>query len=457
MVNLKALLEKRAKLVSQLEKMISAAEAEDRDFDDEEKAQYEALEASLTQLNARIERAQAHQDRQAELDTPATRNRLAIDDEDDEDDEDSRKSKKAKKAEDDEDDEDKGNKALARAARRSPGGPVARRSFESFGEFAATVARNPNDQRLVYIQRQAAEQRMDDGPRGGFMVPAEFRDELFRVEPGEALVRPRARVIPAGSPPDAAVTFPALDQTGQVPGHVFGGVTVNWIGEGKSKPKTDYKLRQITLQPQEVAATLDITDKLLRNWSAAGSMITSLFSGAIRQAEDFAFIAGDGIGKPKGFLRSGARYSVQRETPATISYRDIFNMVSRLLMRGGNPTWTASQSLIPVLATIKDDEGRFIFVPSARDGIPSTLAGYPIVWNEHTPLLGQEGDLTLANLSYYLIKDGSGPFVASSEHVKFEENMTVFKTFWNVDGQAWLTKPFKLENGHEVSPFVILK
>jgi hypothetical protein len=46
--------------------------------------------------------------------------------------------------------------------------------------------------------------------------------------------------------------------------------------------------------------------------------------------------------------------------------------------------------------------------------------------------------------------------VAASEHVKFTENKTVFKIFWNVDGQPWLTAPFRQEGGYEVSPFVLL-
>jgi HK97 family phage major capsid protein len=84
------------------------------------------------------------------------------------------------------------------------------------------------------------------------------------------------------------------------------------------------------------------------------------------------------------------------------------------------------------------------------------LMGYPIMWHERSPALGTKGDLTLADLSNYLIKDGSGPFVASSEHVKFTSNKTVFKIFWNVDGQPWLTAPFTQEGGFVVSPFVTL-
>ena len=46
--------------------------------------------------------------------------------------------------------------------------------------------------------------------------------------------------------------------------------------------------------------------------------------------------------------------------------------------------------------------------------------------------------------------------MAASEHVKFLQNKTVIKIFWNVDGAPWLKAPFKEENGYEVSPFVAL-
>jgi HK97 family phage major capsid protein len=81
-----------------------------------------------------------------------------------------------------------------------------------------------------------------------------------------------------------------------------------------------------------------------------------------------------------------------------------------------------------------------------------------VVFNDRIPGLGSTGDLMLLDLSYYLIKDGSGPFVAMSEHVHFTQNKTVIKAFWNVDGQPWLDEPIPLEGStaNTVSPFVVL-
>ncbi len=58
---------------------------------------------------------------------------------------------------------------------------------------------------------------MDNGASGGFAIPPQFRETLLQVTPQQSIVRPRAQVIPAGSPPDAPVTMPALDQTGARP------------------------------------------------------------------------------------------------------------------------------------------------------------------------------------------------------------------------------------------------
>lgn len=243
-MSLKALREKRAKLVADMRGILDAAsQDDDRELTEEEAANYDDLKGQVAKLDSQIEREQEVSGMEAALETPDP----------------------------------------AVAQRSGPGGnipraggPEASREFESLGEFLATVVRNPNDQRLANLYDEEAgavgqdglraEQRMDTGASGGFMVPTQFRSDLMRVDPQASIIRPRATVIPPGDPPDSAVTIPALDQTGTVPANVYGGVTVDWIAEGASKPETDAALREIKLEPQEVAGHVILTDKLLRNW-----------------------------------------------------------------------------------------------------------------------------------------------------------------------------------------------
>lgn len=421
---LAALRDRRTALVAELRGMIDAAEAEDRDFTAEEQEAYDGKKADLDAIDKRLERGAGLEVAEAAAET-----------------------------------------VIGAAARRGtvivPPGPEAKTEFSSLGEFMHAVRFNPNDQRLNYVEglgeggEIGAEMRMDNDTQGGFMIPPQLRQTIMSVQPQDALVRPRATVIPAGSPPDAGVTIPALDQSGTNPANMFGGVEVQWIAEGEEKPETDATLKSVTLTPHEVAGTVTVTDKLLRNWQAASQFLEDLLRGAVNQAEDYAFLRGTGVHQPLGVINAGATKWINRAVSNQVSYADLVDMVSRILMRGASsPVWSIPQSVLPQIAKMTDPEGHYIWIANARDGFAGTLLGYPVRWNNRAPLLGTKGDIILADWSHYLIKDGSGPFVAASEHVLFKQNKTVVKIFWNVDGAPWLTAPIKEENGWEVSPFV---
>lgn len=426
-MNLQALREAHAALVAEMNALLTASEAEDRDLTDEENETFQNKKKEADALQLRISRLVEVSNREAVLDTVFP--------------------------------------AIARQGSviHQPG-PGGRKEFETFGEFLSAVRFNHNDPRLQWSENPAAydesgelraEFRMDNQTSGGFMVPPQLRQTIMRVAPQDALVRPRAEVIPAGDPPDAGITMGALDQTGTAPDHMFGGMKMEWISEGEEKPETDAKLREITLTPHEIAGTAVITDKMLRNWTAARVFIENLMRGAVNAAEDYAFLRGTGTGQPLGIINAGATKFINRAVANQVAYVDVLNMVARLLMRGGqSPVWSIPQSAMVQLGTMTDPEGHYIWKPGAVDGFAGTLLGFPVRWNNRAPALGSKGDLVLADWGYYLIKDGSGPFVAASEHVLFRQNKTVFKIFWNVDGAPWLTAPIKEENGYEVSPFV---
>lgn len=426
---LAALRASRVEIHGKMTAIIDAAETENRDLNAEETAEFDRLKAERETLDRRIARAEEMAATEAVLDAAVPAH-----------------SRQA------------GPGGIVRA-----GGPEASREFESMGEFLAAVRFNPNDQRLNFVEGVGAavdenglqaEMRMDNDTAGGFMVPTQIRSNILSVAPQDSLVRPRAQVIPAGSPPDASITMPALDQSGTEAGHMFGGMNFSWIEEGGEKPETDANLKAITLTPHEIAGFVTVTDKLLRNWQASASFIESLMRGGVSAAEDYAFLRGNGITQPLGALSAPAMKYINRTNANSVTYVDLLEMVSRLLMRGGTPVWSMPQGALPKIATLTDPEGHYIWKANAVDGFAGTLLGYPVRWNNRSPLLGSKGDITLCDWSYYLIKDGSGPFVAASEHVKFTSNKTVIKIFWNVDGAPWMHAPISEENGYEVSPFI---
>ncbi len=335
------------------------------------------------------------------------------------------------------------------STKRTPDDPQSESEFRNLGELIYTLRNNPVDSRLKELREMA----MGANATGGIFVPTQFSQELFKVDTSSAIVRPRATVIPAGDQPDASINFPTLKQgTGS---NIYGGVEVEWINEGGNKPDTNMNFGDITLTPQEVAGSLVITDKLLRNAPAMSSLIEDQFRGAINAAEDVAFISGDGKGKPLGYLNSESVLKVNRKVANKISYEDVLIMLSKA-KAGGTLTWVTTQSILPQLMQMKNDAGNLIWQPNAIVSSPGSLLGVPIVLSERVPLLGKYGDLSLVDFKYYLIKDGAGIFISASEHVLFKQNKTMIKAFWNVDGKSWLEEPITLENGYQVSPFVVL-
>lgn len=323
--------------------------------------------------------------------------------------------------------------------------------IKDLGEFLKTVRFNPSDPALEF--REAAGQSMGVGAQGGFVIPDQFLPSIRQIEIDKAIFRPRATTIPAGSPPDGSVTFPALDQSTNK--GMYAGVEVEWIGEGEEKPETEAEFRKVSLTPNEIAASLFITDKLLRNAPAVGAVCQQLMRKAIIGAEEDAFLNGNGINKPLGVLNSPAVIDIDRDVANQISYGDVVDMITKFKGTGG--VFIASRTILPQLCTIKDANDNYIWQPNARDGQPNTLMGYPVIFNDQHPTLGNRGDLLLVDLSYYLIKDGSGPSLAISEHVRFRQNQTCIKIFWNVDGKCWLNTPLLQRDGStQVSPFIAL-
>jgi HK97 family phage major capsid protein len=320
--------------------------------------------------------------------------------------------------------------------------------FENVGEFLHAVKNGDPKGRLKSLATGDV----------GILIPAQFSQNILRLNGEDELVMPRATNIPAGSPPDAPFTVPYLQQGAD---GVMGGIMLTWTGEAKTVSDTkDPVIKDLTLTPNEVSGLATINNKTLNNWGASGAFVENLLRMAWVGGRDSKFIGGSGAGCPLGFRNAPGAIKIKRDTAVIVKYIDVVTMLSRLLPEAlGGAMFIASITILPTLMTLKDEANNYIFnAGDATRGVPATLAGLPLKFTGKTPTKGNEGDLILVNFSYYLTKSGSGPYVAISEHVKFTTNQTVFKIVANIDGQPWVKDPLMLEDGKTtVSPYVILQ
>lgn len=403
----------RASKIEAMQALLNSASAENRELTAEETTQYDTLMAEQNSLKAQIERAEVQANLNKEMTDHTSKPAHVV---------------AATNFEDAELVDDKGE-------------------FESLGEFLQAVKAGGTDPRLNFVSSQTA----GTGSEGGFLIPQKFGAMIMGFAPESGIVRPRATVIPAGDNPDAEILFPALDQSGTK--GVYSGVVTTWLAENATIDETSFSVRQIKMAPKAVAGYIAFSNKLLRNTAAASTLGTRLLSEAINKAEDDAFISGDGVGKPMGFLNHASAKAINRTTASTVTYADLAAMVQN--HKGDMKEWVISQTLYSNILTMEDGAGRLIFT-NGVGGLAPTMLGFPVRWSERTPTKGVKGDIMLLDLSYYYVKDGSGLLLSASEHVKFLTDQTVFKVTKSVDGQSSMNSTLKLENAETVSPFVIL-
>jgi HK97 family phage major capsid protein len=317
--------------------------------------------------------------------------------------------------------------------------------IKNFGHLVQMVINEPGKLKAMGL---------DTGEGGGFAIPDTFANRIMAVPPLGSIVRPRAQVLPPGEFPDAKMEIPALRQGAS---GLYGGVTFSAANEGTAGTSDDPKLDLVTLEPQRISGYVTIGNSLLRNATAMSAFIENLFRNAKAGYEDYQFIQGVGGALPLGFLNSPAKVNVLRTTAGSVVFADIANMLAK--QYGEGPVWIASKSALPKLIGMADAMGNSIYITAdITKALPATLAGFPIYFTFRQPALGTEGDLMLVDPSYYLIKDGSGPFIQASEHVQFTADQTIIKmSFW-LDGQPWVKTPITMEDStSQTSPIVVLK
>lgn len=295
------------------------------------------------------------------------------------------------------------------------------------------------------------------GASGGFLVPVQQMSELLRVPAPDIMVRPRATIVPMTA---RQIQWPVLDQTGTTAGqpHWMGGVIAYWTEEGEYKHESDPQFRQINLVAHKLVTLTEASDELLADsGQSIEALLTALFRTTIAWYEEEAFLNGTGAGQPRGVIWAPATIAVGRAVAGQINLVDIINMLENFY--GSNGIWLCNRRGMSNLLQLNGPAANpsYVFMPSARDAMPSTLFGMPLFFNEHCPALGVRGDIGLYDFRMYLVGDRQAFTVDASKHDKFRYDLTVWRGVHRVDGQPWLSLPLTESDGiSQVSPFVVL-
>jgi HK97 family phage major capsid protein len=350
--------------------------------------------------------------------------------------------------------------------------PLSPKYDKSFAHFLHAVWRRDNNKlkaiynsELIVPDIQAkSPMSVSSGVAGGYTVPPEFQISLRAIAAEQTFLRRLATVVPMSSQtrqlpmPDLAT----VQAAGTPP--FFGGVTFNWLEDGQAIPETEPKLQMAELKAHVLAGVAYLSRPLLDDAGPDGNnFLLNLFGQALAWFEEYAFLQGNGVGKPTGILNAGATINVTRQTANTITYSDVVTMFSKLIpFSYKKAVWAFSPSALVPLLQLKDGSARAVMLQTASGAAtPYTqfsILGRPAFCTEKLPALGTAGDLILLDPTLYLIGDHGPILLAASDAPKFTTNQITWRILELVDGQCWPGASLTLQDGSTTaSPFVALK
>lgn len=278
-------------------------------------------------------------------------------------------------------------------------------AYRKYCDVFETLIRSPGDERsLTPEQFKALSVGVD--PDGGYTVTpaisARIIKKLFEADPIRELAA------------SETITTGAIEWMVD-----WGEAGVGWETEtvvGNETTTPDFKKKRIPVhveyaRPRATQTLLEDSGINIENW--LGDKVGSKF---IRN-EGAAFVNGDGIGKPRGFLTyaTGTNYGqveqVNMGAAAALTadgFIDVkYQLIEQYLSRC---TWLLNRLTVAAAMKLKDGEGQYLWKPGMQSDEQATLIGLPYRMSTTMPVVAANAlSIALADWNEaYMIVDRLG-------------------------------------------------
>lgn len=205
------------------------------------------------------------------------------------------------------------------------------------------------------------------------------------------------------------------------------GLETGWVGETAARAQTatptlselSFPTMELYAMPAATASLLDDSAVNIDEWLAEEVRV------AFAEQEGTAFVSGDGVNKPKGFLTYptvanaswtwGSIGIVATGVPGAFPASDAGDVLIDLTYAvrasyRANAHFVMNRATQAQVRKLKDGDGAYLWQPSAEPGQAPTLMGFPVAEAEDMPDIGA-GSLSIAFGDFrrgYLIVDRVG-------------------------------------------------
>lgn len=266
---------------------------------------------------------------------------------------------------------------------------------------------------------------------GGYLVPEEYDSRLIDVLNEECIMRNLGTKITTSGERkiNIAATKPAA----------------SWIEEGGALSFGDATFDQIIMDAYKLHVAIKVTEELLYD-SAFNleSYIIQQFGKAIANAEEDAFLNGDGNHKPTGLLTT-AQTGVTT-SGASITADDLIELVYKLKRPyRKNAAFIVNDQTLAAIRKLKDANQAYMWQPSYQMGEPDRLLGYPIHTTPFMPTAeAGKAALVFGDYSYYNIGDRGSRSIQELRELFAGNGMIAFVMKERVDGKLVLPEAVQM-------------
>ncbi len=270
---------------------------------------------------------------------------------------------------------------------------------------------------------------------GGYLVPEEYDSRLIDVLDEENIMRKLGTHITTSGEHkiNIAATKPAAA----------------WIEEGGTLTFGDATFDQIIMDAHKLHVAVKVTEELLYdNAFNLEDYILKQFGKALANAEEDAFLNGDGVGKPLGLLAAtgGAEVGVTAKSATAITADEIIDLIHSLKRPyRKNAKFITNDQTLAAIRKLKDQTGQYLWQPSMQGGEPDRIMGYEVITSPYFPVItAGKAALAFGDFSYYNIGDRGTRSIAELKELFAGNGMVGFVAKERVDGKLVLPEAVKL-------------
>lgn len=257
---------------------------------------------------------------------------------------------------------------------------------------------------------------------GGFLVPDEFEKKIVEALKEKNVLRQLATVT-------------STKRLMKITKAIGDGHAV-WVPEEGLIPAVSDHFDQITLGAYKLATMVRVSDELLEDSAFdIEDFIVKAFGERLADAEEEAFLFGDGMGKPLGLVHQ-LEHVTATENDGEITPDDLLELQHSIPQKyRENAVFLMHDSTIARLRHIRSARGRNIWEEDFTRNTPDRLLGIPVIACASMPRV-ESGSMAVlfGDFSQYLIGDREHRSVKRLAELYARQGQVGYQVSQRVDG-----------------------